>query len=119
MVESDADGTRPMHGNAPAPGPSEPFTITLLVSADVDLELVARLTEEAADRFMDAVEQATGAPVVDKLIWDPQHQGEFECGCSGPVGWHCPGEESQHWAKGDTLDSECGHCGSDPEIWPG
>lgn len=37
-----------------------------------------------------------------------------DCGCSGPPGWHCPGEESEHWTSGDDPDGECGHCGSRP-----
>lgn len=40
------------------------------------------------------------------------------CGCSGPDGWHCPGEESQHWAKGEEPDAECGHCGDRPSDDP-
>jgi len=38
----------------------------------------------------------------------------MECGCSGPDGWHCGGEDSQHWAAGDDPDAECGHCGLRP-----
>ena len=38
----------------------------------------------------------------------------FECGCVGPPGWHCVGEDSQHWSKGDDPDAECGHCGMRP-----
>ncbi len=38
------------------------------------------------------------------------------CECDGPNGWHCPGEESQHWAEAPRrADSSCGYCGSDPE----
>lgn len=36
------------------------------------------------------------------------------CACAGPPGWHCPGEDSEHWAKTDDPDAECGHCGSRP-----
>jgi hypothetical protein len=36
------------------------------------------------------------------------------CDCTGPAGWHCPGEESQHWTIGDDPDGECGHCGMRP-----
>lgn len=36
---------------------------------------------------------------------------EDGCECSGPPGWHCPGEDSQHWA---TPTGECGHCGWAP-----
>jgi hypothetical protein len=35
---------------------------------------------------------------------------EVSCGCSGPDDWHCPGEDSQHWA--DTDGITCGHCGT-------
>ena len=38
----------------------------------------------------------------------------IECACDGPAGWHCPGEESQHWAERQVIDSPCGHCGGDP-----
>lgn len=39
--------------------------------------------------------------------------GIGECGCSGPGAWHCDGEDSQHWAKGEDPEAECGHCGSE------
>jgi hypothetical protein len=35
------------------------------------------------------------------------------CECSGPGAWHCDGEDSQHWAKGEAPDAECGHCGAE------
>jgi hypothetical protein len=37
----------------------------------------------------------------------------YRCGCYGPGSWHCAGEEAQHWAKGEELDAECGHCGDE------
>jgi len=36
------------------------------------------------------------------------------CECDGPEGWHCPGEDSLHWAEWQRPDSPCGHCGGDP-----
>lgn len=35
------------------------------------------------------------------------------CQCEGPEGWHCPSEESTHWAK---PSGECGHCGWSPAM---
>lgn len=36
-----------------------------------------------------------------------------ECECDGPDGWHCEGEDSQHWAELD--GATCGHCGWAPD----
>ena len=44
-----------------------------------------------------------------EIVWTSR------CQCSGPAGWHCPGEDSQHWSKGDAIDGECGHCGWQPD----
>lgn len=42
------------------------------------------------------------------------HGSDGDCSCSGPDGWHCPGEHSEHWAQGDEPDADCGYCGSRP-----
>jgi hypothetical protein len=57
----------------------------------------------------------------DELICHCGHtvvmvEAPLECACTGPDGWHCPGEESQHWAESDRADSLCGHCGGEPEA---
>lgn len=57
-------------------------------------------------------------PVDDEIVCNCGHAillSLDECQCAGPAGWHCPGEDSQHWAKGEEPDSECGHCGETPE----
>jgi len=127
MVESVPAGPEPMQATEGTPTAprnalaSDPvaFTITLLVSSDVDFQTVAAITEAQADLFMAAVEEETGVDVVDKLIWDPLHpddDGYGDCRCSGVPGWHCPSEESEHWAKWQALDAECGHCGWQPQF---
>lgn len=91
------------------------YTITIRVDDSADWDTVARLVEAHAEQLVLSVEEECGEVVSDKLIWDPQHPFDPDCACDGPVGWHCPGEESQHWAERQTADSPCGHCGGSPE----
>ena len=116
-------GTRPMHANAPAPGPANPsfslFRIELAVppgGSEGILEELVLVMEDQAEAFRLAVEPLIAHPVVN--MWDPFHptDDEPECLCSGPDGWHCSGEWAEHWAKfADDPRSECGFCGASPE----
>lgn len=53
------------------------------------------------------------------LLWvhgsEAVRLSELECQCSGPEGWHCEGEDAQHWAKTEDPKAECGYCGWIPD----
>lgn len=88
-------------------------------SAAVYDSYVARFTmyypEERLARAAARALQAAAAVGHDELVTTYELLRDRPCECSGPRGWHCEGEDSQHWAKGEDPTAECGHCGWSPE----
>ena len=102
------------------------FALEVRLPGDLPIEvldLIAGIAEAQAELFTSAAaEELTAcgygevADRLEPLVFDPQHPSDAECYCVGAPGWHCPGEDSQHWAKFlDDPKSECGHCGGSPE----
>jgi len=88
------------------------YQITILAPASTNEHDVAQLVD-VLDAQAALVLSAMRDVVLDVelLIDDPLHPRDFEvrdCRCTGPGSWHCPGEESQHWAATSGI---CGHCG--------
>jgi hypothetical protein len=113
------EDTAPMHANAP--DAVSVFTVRVTVRGDFDLE-----TQDLLEGILEAQGEILGRVFNDALdlhswanasvdLFDPSHPDdpdELVCGCVGPEGWHCPGEESEHWA--DSFGG-CGHCGWTPD----
>jgi hypothetical protein len=94
------------------------FAIEVHVPDDTPQDLIETLigvTEAQAELLAKAFEEE-GAEVIETGVFDPMHPAESECFCVGPEGWHCPGEDSEHWA--DTDGVTCGFCGCGPGNEP-
>lgn len=97
------------------------YAMALELPDDIPDWRAIEILEAQGELWRQAIEEEFDVEAGPVFFYDPMHPDNLDCGCVGPEGWHCPGEDSEHWAKSSTppeggtvLDIECGHCGFAP-----